>query len=78
MEKKLVQSIFHKKVREHEAGIYPKKIRSEEMFRAIFEDAVYEAKKSLDSVTFDDVMDVNVPVLGALAAGSHGVHIYRG
>ena len=78
MEKKLVQSLFHAKVREEEARNNGKKIRNEAMFRAIFEDAVHEAKSRLDDVTFDDVMDVNVPVLGALAAGSHGVHIYRG
>ena len=78
MEKKLVQSLFHAKVRESEARNGGKKIRNEDTFRAIFSDAVDEAKSRLDDVTFDDVMDVNVPVLGALAAGKHGVHIYRG
>jgi hypothetical protein len=78
MEKKIVQSIFHKKVREEEERNGGKKIRNEAMFRAIFEDAVYDAKKSLDSVTFDDVMGVNECVLGALSNGGHGVHIYRG
>jgi hypothetical protein len=78
MEKKLVQSLFHAKVREAEARNNGKKIRDEGTFRGLFHDAVDEAKSRLDDVTFDDVMDVNVPVLGALAAGSHGVHIYRG
>ena len=78
MEKKLIQSIFHKKVREEEARNNGKKIRNEAMFRAIFEDAVYDAKKSLDSVTFDDVLGIDKPVLESMAAGSHGVHIYRG
>ena len=78
MEKKLVQSLFHAKVREAEARNGGKKIRNEDTFRGLFHDAVDEAKSRLDDVTFDDVMDVNVPVLGALAAGSHGVHIYRG
>ena len=78
MEKKLVQSIFHKLVREAEERNGGKKIRSEVMFRALFKAAVKLAKAELDSVTFDDVMGVNEPVLGALAAGSHGVHIYRG
>ncbi len=59
MEKKLVQSIFHKKVREEEERNGGKKIRNEAMFRAIFEDAVYESKKSLDSVTFDNVLGID-------------------
>ena len=59
MEKKIVQSIFHKKVREEEELNGGKKIRNEAMFRAIFEDAVYDAKKSLDSVTFDNVMGID-------------------
>jgi|TARA_R110002012_G_scaffold3072_1_gene14424 hypothetical protein len=59
MEVKLVQSIFHKKVREEEERNGGKKIRNEAMFRAIFEDAVYESKKSLDSVTFDNVLGID-------------------
>jgi len=59
MEVKLVQSIFHKKVREEEERNGGKKIRNEAMFRAIFEDAVYESKKSVDSVTFDNVLGID-------------------
>ena len=59
MEVKLVQSIFHKKVREEEERNGGKKIRNEAMFRAIFEDAVYESKKSIDSVTFDNVLEID-------------------
>ena len=59
MEKKIVQSIFHKKVREEEERNGGKKIRNEAMFRAIFEDAVHDAKKSLDSVSFDNVMGID-------------------
>jgi hypothetical protein len=59
MEVKLVQSIFHKKVREEEERNGGKKIRNEAMFRAIFEDAVHDAKKSLDSVTFDNVLGID-------------------
>ncbi len=59
MEVKLVQSIFHKMVREEEERNCGKKIRNEAMFRAIFEDAVYESKKSLDSVTFDNVLGID-------------------
>ncbi len=78
MEKKLIQSIFHEMVRAAEERNNGKKIRDEEKFRGIFKDAVFAAKSRLDSVTFDDVLGINEPVLGALAAGSHGVHIYRG
>ena len=78
MEKRLIQSIFHEMVRAAEERNNGKKIRDEGTFRGIFKDAVFAAKSRLDDVTFDDVMDVNVPVLGALASGSHGVHIYRG
>tara|TARA_R110000751_G_scaffold289756_1_gene396035 strand:- start:315 stop:551 length:237 start_codon:yes stop_codon:yes gene_type:complete len=78
METKLVQSLFHAKVREAEARNGGKKIRDEGTFRGIFHDAVDEAKSRLDDVTFDDVMGVNEPVLGALVNGGHGVHIYRG
>ncbi len=59
MEVKLVQSIFHKMVREEEERNGGKKIRNEAMFRAIFEDAVHDAKKSLDSVTFDNVLGID-------------------
>ena len=78
MEKKLVQSIFHEMVRSVEANNGGKKIRDESTFRGIFHDAVDQAKLNLNEVTFDDVLGINEPVLGALSAGKHGVHIYRG
>ena len=59
MEKKLVQSLFHAKVREVEARNGGKKIRDEGTFRGIFHDAVDEAKSRLDDVTFDNVMGID-------------------
>ena len=78
MEKKLVQSIFHEMVRAAEERNNGKKIRDEGTFRGIFKEAVFAAKSRLDDVTFDDVLGIDKPVLESLAAGSHGVHIYRG
>ena len=59
MEVKLVQSLFHEKVRESEARNGGKKIRNEDTFRAIFSDAVDEAKSRLDDITFDDVLGID-------------------
>ena len=59
MEKKLVQSLFHAKVREAEARNNGKKIRDEGTFRGLFHDAVDEAKSRLDDVTFDDVLGID-------------------
>ena len=59
MEVKLVQSIFHKKVREEEERNGGKKIRNEEKFRAIFKDAKFAAKSRLDEVTFDNVLGID-------------------
>jgi len=59
MEKKLIQSIFHEMVRSVEASNGGKKIRNEDMFRSIFNDAVDQAKLNLDEVTFDDVLGID-------------------
>ena len=59
MEIKLIASIFHEMVRAAEARNGGKKIRNEEQFSEIFEDAKQQAVANLEDVTFDNILGID-------------------